>query len=360
MILAVEDDPFLRLLEVVLDPDVSGERLAAFADFFSHELTGSDFEGWRERVRADAPAVWPSEVRLVASQADLPGCLVDADAVVVEALQVGTAELASAARLRLVQKYGVVTRNIDLAACNTRRVGVLTLRRRANIACAEHIFALMLALARKLPSVGGRISLKDLTAAGYAPRLFDTRHTPGSNWARVASMRVLFGSTLGIIGLGEIGRELAQRAVAFGMRVLYWQRTRLGLEEERRWPVEYVSLDDLLVQSDWVVPQLPGSPSTVGLLGAAELRRMKPGACLVNVSRANVVDRPALLDALQSGHLGGLGLDVLYEEPGTSDDPLLGFPNVILTPRLAAQPRFNALDDIHDLIAGLSTSLQEP
>src|SRR5205807_2056794 len=84
------------------------------------------------------------------------GCLVDADAVVVEALQVGTAELASAARLRLVQKYGVVTRNIDLAACNTRRVGVLTLRRRANIACAEHIFALMLALARKLPSVGGQ------------------------------------------------------------------------------------------------------------------------------------------------------------------------------------------------------------
>jgi phosphoglycerate dehydrogenase-like enzyme len=84
---------------------------------------------------------------------------------------------------------------------------------------------------------------------------------------------------------------------------------------------------------------------------------MKPGACLVNVARADVVDRAALLDALASGHLGGLGLDPQYDEPARPDEPLVGFDNVVLTPRVAAQPRFNALDDIEDLIAGLARAL---
>jgi phosphoglycerate dehydrogenase-like enzyme len=352
VILAVEDDPFLRLLEVVLDPAVASDRVAAFADFFAHEL--ADFEAWRQAVRAAAPGVWPSTVRLAADQPELRAAIAAADVVVVETLEVGPPELEAADRLRIVQKYGVVTRNIDAVACQARGISVRTLRRRANIACAEHVFMLMLALARRLPTVAGRISFEQLRAAGYTPGLFDTRHTAGSNWARVAGMQILFGSTLGIIGLGEIGREVARRAVAFDMRVLYTQRTRLSPDDEARLGVEFASLDDLLSQSDWVVPQLPGTPATVGLLGETELRRMKPGACLVNVSRANVVDRAALLEALQSARLGGAGLDVLWQEPGEPDDPLLAFPNVVLTPRLAGQPRFNALQDIHDLIAGLA------
>jgi phosphoglycerate dehydrogenase-like enzyme len=106
-----------------------------------------------------------------------------------------------------------------------------------------------------------------------------------------------------------------------------------------------------------VVPQLPSSPATKGFLGRAQLAQMKPGAFLVNVSRADVVDRSALIESLRSGRLGGFALDPLYEEPGRSDDELLGFENVILSPHIAAQPRFNALDDLADMMERLAKEL---
>ena len=114
---------------------------------------------------------------------------------------------------------------------------------------------------------------------------------------------------------------------------------------------------ELLAESDWVVPFVPSVPATQNLIGRAELERMRPGARLVNISRANVVDRAALIDALRSGHLGGFGLDPLYETPGRDDDELLQFPNVIMTPHIAAQPRFNALDDLEEMLVGLARAL---
>jgi phosphoglycerate dehydrogenase-like enzyme len=116
-------------------------------------------------------------------------------------------------------------------------------------------------------------------------------------------------------------------------------------------------LDILFAVSDWVIPQLPGDPSTRNFIDAQRLALMKPGACLVNVSRADVVERDALIDSLRSGHLGGFALDPLYEEPGRSDDELLAFDNVILTPHLAGAPRFNGLRDIEDLITGLAQAI---
>ena len=164
-------------------------------------------------------------------------------------------------------------------------------------------------------------------------------------------------ATLGVIGMGEIGRELALRANAFGMRVLYHQRTRLPGPAEHDWNVEYRALDELLGESDWVCPQLPGGPATRGFLDAGRLALMKPGTRLVNIARAELVDRAALLDALRSGRIGGFALDPLYEEPGRDDDELLGFDNVILTPHTAAQPRLNALADFEDLVGGLARAL---
>ena len=131
---------------------------------------------------------------------------------------------------------------------------------------------------------------------------------------------MLNGATLGIIGLGEIGREIAIRAGAFGMRILYFQRRQLPAEEERALGASYVPLDTLLAEADWVVPQLPEGPSTQNLIGAPQLARMKPGAFIVNVSRPGVIDRAALIDALKSGRLGGFALDPLYEAPGRDDD----------------------------------------
>ncbi len=355
-VIAVEDDPFLRLVGVVLDPDTSQERIAAFADFFAHDLP--DFAGWLERVRATAAALRPAQVRLAASAEAFRESLAEADAAVIEGYPLGAEELAAAPRLRVVQKFGTITNNIDLAACAARGVPVLTLRRRANIACAEHAIALMLMLARKLDRVAGRISIEQLRAAGYAPTTFDRRHTAGSNWARVGGISLLHGTTLGIVGLGEIGRELALRAAAFGMRILYHQRRPLPESEARQWQAEYRAFDALLAESDWVSINVPGNAATRHMFDRAALARMKPGARLVNVSRANIVERAALQDALAAGHLGGFALDPLYEAPGRADDPLLAFDNVIITPHLAAQPRFNALGDMADLISQLNDKLK--
>jgi phosphoglycerate dehydrogenase-like enzyme len=351
-ILVVEDDVWLRLIGVVLDPATSQERCTAFADFLSPDV--SDFQGWCDMARRSAGALYPCDVRLVSSQAQLHENLAEADGIVIESLALGPEALASAPRLKVVHKYGTILRNIDLSACEARGVKVVGIRRRANIACAEHACALMLALARRLDDLNGLISIEQLPASARPYRPFDRRHSPGANWGRFAGTRTLNGSTVGIIGLGEIGREIARRTTAFGMRTIYSQRTRLPEAEEVSLQVSYRSLESLLAESDWIIPQLPLDASTSKLIDQERLALVKPGASIVNVSRAEVIDREALLNALRSGRLGGFALDVQYEEPGRADDELLCFDNVILTPHMGGSPRWNGLQDIQDVIEGLA------
>jgi phosphoglycerate dehydrogenase-like enzyme len=351
----VEDDRFLRVIEVVLDPKASGERYAAYDDFFAHDEP--DFAGWCERMRVAAQKMYPAEVRLVETQEALHKNLADAQALIVEALAVGADELAAAPRLKAVQKYGVDLRRIDAKACAAKGIAVLTLRRRANIACAELALTLMLMLARRVNELHGRISAETLAALGYAYKPFDRRHTPNSNWGRIPGLEILYGKTAGIVGLGEIGREFATRAASFGMRILYTQRNQAPAAIEQQYNAAYRPMPQLLAESDWVALFVPTGPPTRNLIGRAELERIKPGARLINISRADVVDRAALLDALKSGRLGGFGLDPLYDTPGRDDDELLKFPNVIMTPHIAAQPRFNALDDLEEMITGLARAM---
>jgi len=351
-VIVVEDDPFTRLIQIVLDPTVSAERRAAFADFMAHDEP--DFDGWCAQLRTRAGTLAPAEVRLVTTEEEMRANLANATVVVVESFAIGADELADAPQLKVVQKFGVTLRNIDVAACESAGVPVLTLRRRANIACAEEAFGMMLMLARKMHKLNGLISVERLAEAGFAYRPFDRRHTPNGNWGRIPGMRMLNETILGIIGLGEIGREIALRAAAFGMRTLYYQRSRLPEAEERTLHASYVPLEQLLAESDWIIPQLPGSPSTFHLIDRSRLAQMKPGAVIINVSRADVIDRGALIEALASGHLGGFALDPLYEEPGRDDDDLLKFDNVLLIPHMAGSPRFNALKDFEDMIIGIA------
>jgi phosphoglycerate dehydrogenase-like enzyme len=357
-VLLVEDDAYPRVLRVILDPKSPDDLRAAFAQMIAHELP--DFDGWCSQLRAEVPALYPCEVRMVKSQEELRTQLSDADAVMVESLLIGQDELARAPRLRVVQKYGAVLDNIDTAACAERGVSVRTLRRRANAACAEHALAMMLMLARQLHKINGLISIEQLKAAGFAPAVgadaYDPR-VPGSGWARVTPLRILRDSTLGIVGLGEIGRELALRAAAFGMRVVYTQRHRLHENEEREFSASFLPLDALLAESDWVSLHVPETAATRGMIGAAQLAMMKRGAGLINVARARLVDRGALIAALESGQLGGCALDAQYEEPGRADDELLQFDNVILTPHTAAQPRTIGLEDFREVIFGIAQAL---
>jgi phosphoglycerate dehydrogenase-like enzyme len=354
-VIVIENDQSLRLLQAFLDGAPNAERDAALADYLAHDLPG--FAGWLKEARDRARGAYPADVKMVDTQDELLAALPGADAFVTEGLEVGPRELAVADRLKIVQKHGVWLRNIDVAACEASGVKVMPLRRRGNMAAAEHVFSMMLGLARKLTTINKLITTERLTAAGYRPKFFDRRYSPNANWARIGGLGSLHGGTLGIVGLGEIGREVALRASAFGMRTLYFQRTRLPASDERELKVEYCAFDQMLTQSDWVCILVPGVPAARGLFNRERLAQLKPGARLINVSRADVVDRDALVAALTSGHLGGLGQDAFYDEPGRSDDPLLKFDNVIITPRVASQPRQNGLADTAEMMVNLARAL---
>ena len=355
-VLVVENDPFPRMLQAFLAERDDAQRTAAIADFVAHDIP--DYPAWLAAARANAPGLYPAEVRLANTQEELRAMLPGAHVVVTESLWIGAQELAVADRLKVVQKYGTVLRNIDVDACKARGIQLLTVRRRANTACAEYAFALMLMLAKRLNETPNRLSMAQLQAAGFNPRHFDRRHVSNSNWIRIPGMVNVCGMTMGIIGLGEIGRELALRAHAFGMKILYHQRTRLPPPVEREYHAEYRTQEALLAECDWVFPTIPLNEQTRHLLGRKELAQMKRGARLVNISRAEIVERQALHDALASGHLGGLGLDTFYEEPGSADDPLLKFKNAIITMRVAAQPRLNAMGDLAEVMAGLARAMK--
>jgi glyoxylate reductase/D-3-phosphoglycerate dehydrogenase len=201
------------------------------------------------------------------------------------------------------------------------------------------------------------VTVERIKAERGAFRPYDRQHTPGGNYARLGGTRALNGATIGIIGLGEIGHEIAVRARAFDMHVLYHQRTRAPEAQERELKARHVPLSTLLAGSDWIVPQLPTLPSTRDLLGRAELAQIKPGASIVNVANAAIINRDALIETLRAERLGGVALDVHYQEPVPDDDELLKFDNVILTPRMAGSPRFNGLNDFEQLITGLAREL---
>jgi phosphoglycerate dehydrogenase-like enzyme len=355
--LVVENDSFLRLIQVILDPAAPADRFAAFSHFCAHDLP--DFGGWCERIRARVQDFYPADVRLVDSQPELLANVAGAQIIVVESLAVGAAEIAAAGKtLKIVQKYGVTTPRIDSAACEGAGVQVLTLRRRANISTAEQGLTLMLALARQLNQNANLISEEQLRAAGYSPTRYDRAHTPNGNWARITGLITLYQRQLGIVGLGEIGRELALRVAALEMRIVYTQRHRLPADIEQRYRATYCSLDELLATSDCVSLHLPRANETRNFIGARELAIIKPGAFLINISQPNQVDRHALREALASGRLGGFGLDTFYDEPGDADDPLIKFRNVIVSPHLGGSPRFNSLDDIEELVINLAQVLQ--
>jgi phosphoglycerate dehydrogenase-like enzyme len=139
-----------------------------------------------------------------------------------------------------------------------------------------------------------------------------------------------------LVGLGEIGLEVARRALAFGTRVLYTKRRRLGPALEARLGVDYRSLAELLPEVDVLSLHAPHTPETEGMIGAAELARLRPGAVLVNTARGGLVDQDALARALRAGRLAGAGLDVFSEEPLPYDSQLRGLDNVVLTPHAAA------------------------
>jgi phosphoglycerate dehydrogenase-like enzyme len=227
--------------------------------------------------------------------------------------------LAAGPKLKLLHKWGVGIDNIDLETCRARGIRVARTTGSNAVPVAEFAVGLMIALGRRIPQA--HVS----TAAG--------------GWAKneVWLKSVLVsGKTVGIIGLGSIGRQVARRLAGFDGTILYHNRTRLPEAEERALNVHYRGLDALLAESDIVSLNCPLTPETQGLIDARALARMKQGALLVNVARGGVVVEADLVQALRDGHLAGAAVDVFDQEPPPKDHPLLHMDNVIVTPHCAS------------------------
>lgn len=345
----VERDHFLRILAVILDPQAPDEHQRAVADFVAHDIP--DFGGRCERFRREIPGLFPARVRFAADSSELDVLAPDADIVVVESLPLQAHTIAALKPKAIVQKFGALTANIDVEACRERRIPVLNLPRNVNGAVAEHAFGLMIALAREIPRYNGMVTAEQWRGRDHPIRTYDQRYTGASNFARLPGLRSLAGARLGIVGFGEVGHEIARRASPFGMSIAYHQRTRLAAAEELKLGVRYAELLELMAESDYIVVQLPLTESTRGIIGRRELEAAKPGAMLIDVARAALIDREALLWAMESGRLKGLAMDVGYEEPWRPDDPLLQLQdrNVIFMPHTAIAHREIGLSDLERL-----------
>jgi D-3-phosphoglycerate dehydrogenase len=244
----------------------------------------------------------------------LPGELAEADALIVRSATRVTPELMDKApKLRVVGRAGVGVDNIDLDEATKRGVLVMSTPGGSSVSVAEHTFALLLALVRQVPR-------------------FDAALREGK-WEKSSSGAEVRGKTLGLIGLGRIGSEVAVRARAFDMRVLAFD-PYISEAAAKEMSVELVPMEKLLAQSDFLSLHTASTPQTKNMINAGSIAKMKKGVRIVNAARGELINEADLAAALKSGQVAGAALDVFAEEP-PKNSPLIGLPNVIGTPHVA-------------------------
>lgn len=250
---------------------------------------------------------------------DLRAVLARADGVVMgRVMQTDAAALDLARRARVIALHTSGSDNVDLAAATQRGIVVTNVKGVNAEQCAEFSIGLMLAVTRQIRT--GDIAIRQ-----------------GEWAARTQTSLDLFGATLGVVGLGLIGKAAVRRAAAFGMRILVHTRTP-DLEFGRQYGIDYVGLDDLLKRADVVSLYASLTPATRHMIGARELHLMRPDAYLINIARGELVDEAALTQALRENRIAGAGLDVFETEPLTQS-PLFALDTVVLTPHQAGLAR---------------------
>lgn len=231
--------------------------------------------------------------------------------------------LTSATNLLFIQKWGSGTDGIDLTLTARLGIPVSNVPGANAVSAAEHFFGLMLALYKRLFTANAFIH------SGRWPQAELMDYGIGE----------LRGKILGLVGFGHIGRAIAERAIAFGMELIYNKRFRLNSEEEHKFGVSFVPLSTLVQQADIVGLALPLTPETKGLFNYEIFNQMKPSAILINVARGTILNEMDLYHAIVDGRLAGAGLDVFETEPPSIENPLFQLQSVIATPHIAGRSR---------------------
>jgi D-3-phosphoglycerate dehydrogenase len=291
-------------------------------------------EGWK--ILNETPDATTSGP--YASRPEVLQTIRDADALIVRSTTQVDAELMRAARrLKVIARAGAQLNNVDLDTAT--RLGIMVINApNANLtAVAEHTFAMLLALARQIPQ--------------------SVLAVQQGKWPRHETLGFqLSGKLLGIVGFGRLGREVAQRAQAFGMKVLAYD-PYVDLASAHAQGVEIVNLDELLQRADILSLHTAYTAQTHHLMDTSAFQQMKPGAVFINVTHAGLVDESALLKALESGQLGGAAIDTLSDEPPPADHPLLHHPHVVATPHLnqntVESQSTTSIQVVEDMLAAL-------
>jgi len=254
--------------------------------------------------------------------------------------QINKALMAACTDLQVAARCGVGLDNVDVAEATARNIKVINAPGSNAATIAEHTLSLMLMLMRNMYHSAAQVK-----AGNW-------------NWRNQYSGDELNGKTLGILGMGNIGKRVARLGEAFGMKVIYWSRSVQDL------PYTYLSMEDVLQQSDVISLHLPFTAETGTTIGAAQLALMKQGALLINTARGALIDHEALLTALNTGKLGGFAADVLPEEPPAPDFAIVQHPNAIVTPHsgslTASTFRYMCLITAKNVIAELTAEGAEP
>jgi glyoxylate reductase len=293
----------------------------------------------------DAAIPLLSEVGTIAGPDGWRGELADADALLCLLTdRIDAATLEGAPKLRIIANAVVGYEHVDVRACAARGIVVTNTPDVLTEATADLTWALILATVRRLPQAEQNLRAGEFHGWGF--------------WDYLGGD--LSGATLGIFGMGRIGRAVARRAGGFGMRGAYHSRTRLPSDEETRLAVEWMPFDALLAASDVLTLHAPLTPETRHAIDRDALARMRPGAYLVNTARGALVDEAALVDALREDRLAGAGLDVYEREPAITPG-LLDLPNVVLLPHIGSATRDTrtrmamlAARNVHAVLSGRS------
>ena len=252
------------------------------------------------------------------SEAELKAAVTGADAVITQFARLSAPVVAAMTRARAIVRYGIGVDNVDLDAARQHGIPVSNIPDYCIDEVADHTLSFILALTRQVVT-----HTADLRAGHWRLAV------------PVSSMKVLRDQTVGLVGFGRIGREVAARLLAFKCRVLVYD-PMVPEADILRAGATAVSLGQLLSASDIVSLHCPSTPATRHIIGSAALAAMKPGALLVNVARGDLVDTGALLEALRSGHLGAAALDVFDPEPLPLEHALRALPNMVIAPHIAS------------------------